>query len=215
MRILIADDHEVVLEGLKVLLQRLGPVNSIVACGGFADALEAASKGEPFDLAILDLHMPGMNGVRGVETFRSYFPDPPLVVISGQYRYEEILKVLRRGADGFLPKSLAGEAMVNALRLVLSGERFIPAELFAAGFPVGGGRDVSNGNGVGASFNLLTAREAEVLEQLLDGLSNIEIGRSLDIREVTVKLHLRSIYPKLGAKNRTQAAMIALDAGWR
>ncbi len=105
--------------------------------------------------------------------------------------------------------------MVNALRLVLAGERFIPAELFAAGFPVGGGRDASNGNGTGVSINRLTAREAEVLEQLLDGLSNIEIGRALDIREVTVKLHLRSIYPKLGAKNRTQAAMIALDAGWR
>ena len=77
MRILIADDHDLILEGLKVLLRRLGPETSVVACGDFANALEAAAEGERFDLVILDLHMPGMNGVRGVETFRSHFPDPP------------------------------------------------------------------------------------------------------------------------------------------
>ena len=214
MRILIADDHEVVLEGLKVLLQRLGSEVTVVACGDLAGALEVAAKGDQFDLVILDLHMPGMHGVIGVEGFRAHFPGPPLVVISGHYGREEVLKALRLGAAGFLPKSLKAEPMVNALRLVLSGERFIPAELLTSGDPAADATDVYAGNGAGGSLGLLTWREAEVLEQLLKGLSNIEIGLALHIREITVKLHLRSIYRKLGIKNRTQAVMVALDAGW-
>lgn len=215
MRILIADDHEVFLEGLKVLLQRLGPENSVVACSDFAGALEAATKGEPFDLVILDLHMPGADGIRGVETFHSYCPDPPLVVMSGHYDRNEILESLRRGAAGFLPKTLKAEVVINALRLVLAGEKFIPAELLAAGESALGRSESTYDGRAQAALSLLTLREADVLEQLLDCLSNTEIGRALDIREVTVKLHLRSVYRKLGVKNRTQAVKFVLDAQWQ
>ena len=214
MRVLIADDHELIQEGLKTVLQRLASEVTVVACGDFAGALESASKGELFDLAILDLHMPGMHGVMGVEAFCAHFSDPPLVVISGHYRRGEILETLRRGAAGFLPKSLKADVVVNALRLVLSGEKFLPAELLAEVDPVADTADARAGNGASASLGLLTQREAEVLEQLLKGLSNKGIGRALGIREVTVKLHLRSIYRKLGAKNRTQAVKVALAAGW-
>lgn len=215
MRILIADDHEVVLEGLKVLLQRLGPENSVVACSDFASTLEAATKGEPFDLVILDLHMPGADGIRGVETFLFYCPDPPLVVMSGRYERNEILESLRRGAAGFLPKTLKVEVMINALRLVLAGEKFIPADILAAGESALGRSESTHDRRAQAALSLLTLREADVLEQLLDCLSNTEIGRALDIREVTVKLHLRSVYRKLGVKNRTQAVKFVLDAQWQ
>ena len=215
MRILIADDHDVVLEGLKVLLQRLGPENSVVACSNFAETLAAATGGDPFDLVILDLHMPGAEGIRGLDTFRSFCPEPSVVVMSGHYDRNDILESLRRGAAGFIPKTLKSEVVINALRLVLAGEKFIPGELYAAEeSPLGRSESTYDGRAQ-AALKLLTLREADVLEQLLNGLSNREIGRVLDIREVTVKLHLRGVYRMLGVKNRTQAVKFVLDAQWQ
>ncbi len=119
-----------------------------------------------------------------------------------------------RGAAGFLPTTLGAEALLSAVRLVLSGERYLPAELLAAEVLPRSGRAPSGG-AEDDPFERLSGREAEVLERLLDGLTNKEIGRALDVQEVTVKLHLRSVYRKLGVKNRAQAVGRTLKFGWR
>ncbi len=213
MRVLIAEHTELFLEGLKVVLQRLDGRVSVTACGAFADALER-SKNTEFDLVVLDRSLPGMDGIAGVEVYRTYFPAPRLVVLADEVRRAEVQEALRHGADGFLPKSLGADAFANAIRLVLSGESYVPAGLLMAERLSGSG-SAPAGAATAEAFEALTERESDVLEQLLEGLTNKEIGRVLDVQEVTVKLHLRGIYRKLGVKNRAQAVARTLVASWR
>ncbi len=213
MRILIAEDHDLILEGLKAVLRRLGADVTIRTCANFANTLEAA-KQDDFELVLLDRGLPGMNGVAGVGVFRGYFPKPRIAVLADRVRRPEVLEAVRHGADGFVPTTLGAEALLSAVRLVLSGERYLPAELLAAEVLPRSGREPPGG-AEDDPFQRLSGREADVLERLLDGLTNKEIGRALDIQEVTVKLHLRSVYRKLGVKNRAQAVGRTLKFGWR
>lgn len=207
MRLLIADDHDLVLDGLKLVLDKIEPGVSILECSDFPEALEKAGQNEELDLAILDLKMPGMNGSSGVKTFRARFPRTPILVISGSYRTNDVVEALRCGAAGFVPKNLNSEAMLSAFRLVLAGEKFIPSDLFPSA--IGSGKHDSDN-----PLQQLTKREREVLAKVPEGLTNKRIAKDLNIAEITVKLHVRSIYQKLGAKNRAQAVKIALDLGW-
>lgn len=214
MRLLIADDHDLALDGLKIVLGQIGPEVTVLECGDFAQAVDLAEQNEDLDLVILDLNMPGMAGVSGVETFRSRFPNTPTLVMSGYYRRQDIVDALQAGAAGFLPKTLNRDALLSAFRLVLSGQRFIPADLFPDGAPgQDGATDQTFEDDFNGPFKSLSGREREVMSQLLEGLTNKEIGRALDIQEVTVKLHLSSIYRKIGAKNRAQAVKFAVDFG--
>ena len=213
MRVLIAEDHDLILEGLKVVLRRLGADVTIRTCADFAGALEAA-KQDDFELVLLDRSLPGMNGVAGVGVFRGYFPKPRVVVLADRVRRPEALEAVRHGAAGFVPTTLGAEALLSAVGLILSGERYLPAELLVAEVLPRSGR-APPGGAEDDPFQRLSGREADVLERLLDGLTNKEIGRALDIQEVTVKLHLRSVYRKLGVKNRAQAVGRTLKFGWR
>jgi DNA-binding NarL/FixJ family response regulator len=214
MRLLIAEHTELFLEGLKAVLGRLDGQVTVAACTAFADALEAAKNTE-FDLVLLDRGLPGMDGIAGVEVFRAYFPAPRLVILAEDVRRAEVQEALRHGAAGFLPRGVGAEAFLNAVRLVLSGERYVPAGLLSAerlseSAPATAGTAADT-----EAFEALTERESDVLERLLEGLTNKEIGRALDVQEITVKLHLRGVYRKLGVKNRAQAVAHTLAAGWR
>jgi DNA-binding NarL/FixJ family response regulator len=212
MRILIAVDHDLILEGLRALVRGLGDKAAVLACGSLAGALDLGGRSGGLDLAILDLELADLGGPVGVGMFCARFPGVPTVVVAERYRREEAVDVLRQGAAGFVPRGLKSEAMRNALRLVLSGERFAPAELISGQDP---GAEAEADVGQAAALRTLTGREADVLEELLDGRTNKEIGRALGVEEVTVKLHLRSIYRKLAVRNRAQAVRAALDARWR
>ncbi len=214
MRLLIADDHDLVRDGLRLLLEKLDSDVTVLESGDYPGALALAEQNQDLDLVVLDLNMPGMNGLAGVDSFRSKFPDVPTLVISGYYLRRDALEALRRGAAGFMPKNMTSKAMLNAFRLVLSGEKFIPSDVLSD--------DRLNSNdaaAVGAEPALLprplTGREQDVLAGLLEGHTNKQIGRGLGIEEITVKMHLSHIYQKLGAKNRAQAVRIAMDSGWR
>ncbi len=212
MRILIAERTELLLEGLKVVLQRLEKRVAVTACDAFADALEMAKQGT-FDLVLLDRDLPDMDGIAGVGVFCAYFPAPSLLVLADEVRRAEVLEAMNHGASGFLPKNLSAESFLNAVRLVLSGERYVPAGLLSAE-RVGGSRS-DQANAAAAAFETLTGREADVLEQLLEGSTNKEIGRALQVQEITVKLHLSGVYRKIRVKNRAQAVARTLAAGWR
>jgi DNA-binding NarL/FixJ family response regulator len=212
MRILIAEHTELFLEGLKVVLQRLDGRVSVTACDAFANALEEAKNAE-FDLILLDRGLPDMNGIAGIEVFRAYFPAPRLVVLADEVRRAEVQEALRLGANGFLLKSLGADALLNAIRLILSGENYVPAGLLSAERLSGSG--LGPADAAAEAFEALTERESDVLERLSEGLTNKEIGRALGVQEVTVKLHLRGVYRKIGVKNRAQAVARTLAAGWR
>jgi DNA-binding NarL/FixJ family response regulator len=208
MQILIADDHDLVRDGLKPILMKLGPEVSILECANFPDALELANQNSDIDLVVLDLRMPGMDGANGVAVFRQHHPNTRVLIMSGYYRRRDVVDALRHGAVGFIPKMLGSEAMLNAFRLVLAGEKFIPADML----PSDG--DQTDMLAADATIDRLTAREHDVLGKLLEGLPNKGIARQLDIQEVTVKLHLRNVYRKLGANNRAHAVKIAIGLGW-
>lgn len=209
MHIIIADDHQIVRDGFKPHLGRLAPDIRISEAATLDEAIAAAFQSPP-DLFLLDFNMPGMNGASGVDRVRTRFPRVPVVILSGDLAPENIRAVLNRGARGFIPKTLGGSSLLAALRLVLSGEIYIPSTLMVGR---NGGRQRNAGNSASGTPTLdaLTGRELEVLDSLCQGRSNKEIARDLAIAEVTVKAHVGNIMKKFGAANRTQVVRIALD----
>jgi DNA-binding NarL/FixJ family response regulator len=209
MRILLADDHDLVRDTIEEFLKRLSDDVQVLHAATLPQALELAGRNADLDVVLLDLRMPGMNGLAGLKAVQAACAAVPVVVLSGDTSPHTVREVLQAGAAGFLPKTMRGTAMLNALRLILSGERYVPDLVLAeaAAAPREAPPD-------GANMPSLTQREREVMGLLVRGLSNKEIGQRLDIEVVTVALHLRSIYRKLGVSSRTQAVRLALQQGW-
>ena len=201
MRILLADDHDLVRDALGALLVKDDPTIELFTASDLAGAMTEFEAEGPFTAIILDLRMPGMDGLRGAERIVKLAGDVPVILMSGSAQSSDVQAALKLGVRGFVPKTLAGKSLINAVRLVISGEVYVPMEFLTPGPD---SSDAERG---------LTTREKEVLYQLRQGCSNKEIARNLDIAETTVKLHLRSISEKLNARNRTDIVIRAIDAG--
>lgn len=215
MNILLADDHDLVRDGITSFLHTAAPDVTVAQAKDFAEALAIVNGEQPIDLTILDLNMPGMNGLSGLTVMRQKFPDVPVVILSGSVKRSDVLNALEHGASGYLPKTLSGKSLINALRLVLSGEKYIPSALLEDdGGTIRPGEIDLDGLEPDNPLRQLTNREREVLALLTKGLSNKEIAKQLSVREITVKVHLTGIFKKLGAANRTQAVKIAMQLGW-
>ncbi|WP_445680992.1 response regulator [Radicibacter daui] len=218
MRVLLADDHDLVRDALKDYVERLDPSITVMTCSSLGEAMERVNDlgtgvDVDLDLVLLDLNMPGMDGLTGLERMIDRLPDTPVCLISGSMSRKDVMRALDLGAAGFLPKTLSGKALLNALRLIISGEVFVPATVVAGGVE-GTRADIPTDEIVPAPETLaLTPREREVLSHLAKGWSNKEIARALDLQEVTIKLHVRGVFRKLEVRNRTQAARKAADLG--
>jgi len=225
MKLLIADDHTLFRDALVQYIERAEPEADIVLAKDLDGVFDYLKSGEAvLDLILLDLRMPGMNGMNGLAGLRKNYPDVPVALMSGVAESEDVKKAMEMGAMGYFPKTLSGKALLKAIQLVLAGEKFLPIdrdnyEVMPSYYDDGRSKTSSppyqhlsedkstlvNGS--------LTAREREVLSYLLEGASNKEIARELELQVVTVKLHIRGIFRKLGAKNRTQAALRARELG--
>jgi DNA-binding NarL/FixJ family response regulator len=199
MKLLLADDHDLVRDALKAFLESQAEDTEVLTAATLQDAIAAARTRPDLDVALIDLHMPGMEGIDGLVRLKAECPALRVVLMSGFARRTDIEAAIGLGASGFIPKTLSGRALVRALDLMLSGERFVPVS--AAGWSEGA---------AGASPPGLSRREDQVLQGLIAGQSNKEIARALGLREVTVKLHLRGLFRKLSVKNRTQAVTKAM-----
>jgi DNA-binding NarL/FixJ family response regulator len=165
--------------------------------------------------------MPGMNGMEGLKVMRAAYPKTPLALISGTAEPSDVRAAMELGARAYFPKTLSGKTLLKAIHLVLAGEKFLPLDqnndtIMPSYF--GDPQDAAvrssgpKSEYEGKNFSL-TPRESDVLVYLVKGQSNKEIANALGLQIVTIKLHVRGICRKLGAKNRTQAALIATEAG--
>jgi two-component system NarL family response regulator len=199
IRLLIADDHVTVLEGLSAIIGRQPDMTVVAdACNG-REAVEHWTTHRP-DVALLDLRMPELDGVGVTETIRSLDPAARVIVLTTYDTDNDILRAIRAGARAYLLKDSRREDLLDCIRRVHRGETCItPAmvEKLAAGL----------------SSEKLTGRELDVLTLLAQGMSNKEIGARLFVTETTVKSHLRAIFTKLNVLSRTEAVTAANRRG--
>jgi DNA-binding NarL/FixJ family response regulator len=209
MRIVLADDHDLIRDVIAEHLLRVDPTMRVSSAGNLSEAVEAARAGGHVDLIVLDLRMPGMNGIEGLRAVLAQFPEIPVAILSGDSNPDVARASLEAGAAGFIPKTMRGSALAGVLRLIASGERYVPDYLV-----ISSGAASNSSAKKASGLPALTERERAVFRYLLEGFSNKGIGRRLGIEEVTVALHLRSIYRKLNVKSRVQAVRYAHENGW-
>ena len=217
MRILIADDHPIVLQALISLLGAADDKTEVFGVSTLDEAIDYFETSGLPDLALVDFKMPGLGQPAMISSLCERFSGLKLAVISGVEDPDLALELMRRGALGFVPKTMAPAAMVHAVRLMAEGGRYLPdLVLRSAANSAADESSVSavNSSGGAKAFGL-TDRELEAVTELIGGRSNKEIARALGIEEVTVKLHLRRAFKKMGARNRADAVRVAMDAGLR
>ena len=203
MRILIADDHDLLRETLSMFLASEGSIDTALASTLDA-ALDLIHSEEKFDLIMLDYNMPGMAGLNGLKRAMEASGGSPVALMSGIASRSVAEEALAFGAAGFVPKTLAAKTLVNAVRFMAMGEKYAPIDFMTADDPTVAPNPMAQ---------KLSRRELQVLEGLSKGKSNKEIARDLDLQEPTIKLHVKTLYRKIGAANRTQAALIAKEEG--
>ncbi len=196
MKILVADDHDLVRETIAAFLASEGEA-SVVTAGTLPEAIEEVNQKGPFDLVLLDYNMPGMNGLCGLKKMIASSEEKPVALMSGTTTRALAEEAIAEGAAGFVPKTLGSKSMISAARFMAAGEIYAPFNFMQ--------------NKEQQAAELLTKRELEVLLGICRGHSNKEIARDYSIHEATVKLHAKTLCRKLGARNRTHAAMIARD----
>jgi two-component system, NarL family, nitrate/nitrite response regulator NarL len=196
MRILIADDHDLVREAIAAFLIAEGQAE-VATAGSLSEALDILAADGSFDLALLDYNMPGMNGLEGLHKMRKAKGDLPVAILSGTTTKALAEEAIAAGAVGFVPKTLAPKSMITAAQFMAAGEVYAPFNFMQQKIQTGS--------------ELLSSREVDVLQGICRGQSNKEIALDYNLHEATVKLHAKTLCRKLGAKNRTHAAMIARD----
>jgi DNA-binding NarL/FixJ family response regulator len=195
LKVVVVDDHSLTRDGLRLALEDAAGIELVGEVSEGRTVLPLVARTRP-DVVLLDVGLPGADGLTILDRLQTHYPDVTVVMLSGTDDPEVIREALRRGARAFMLKSIAPNDIPDAIRGAVEGV-------------------VSGVLGRGEATTLaadhgLTAKECQVLEQLALGLSNAEIGRALWLSQQTVKFHLTNVYRKLGVTNRTEAARIAL-----
>lgn len=198
-QILLVDDHPLFAEALSTLVERSFPESSVTTSTTLADA-ESRLESDTFDLILLDVQLPGTKGLDGVHHMLDHYPSIPVIVVSGAAKGSDVAQVIEWGARGFLPKTLPSRALASAIETVANGGTYLPADLLSQMLQHEKAQD-------DAHLTNLSPRETQILGLLAQGQSNKEIAREIGLQEITVKVHLSSIYRKLDVRNRVEAAL--------
>jgi DNA-binding NarL/FixJ family response regulator len=204
IRILITDDHPIVRDGLVAMLGTQPDFRVAGEAATGVEALQLAATLGP-DVILLDLEMPGLDGIATLQRLRAADPAARVIVFTAYDADELILDAVRAGAQGYLLKGAPREEIFQAIRIVHAGGSLLQPQVAA--------RLLQQMRGPAAAGETLTGREQEVLALLAQGRPNKEIAAALVISERTVKFHVRSLFAKLGASNRTEAVVVAAQRG--
>ena len=221
MKILIVDDHALVREGLRQVLKGLDEAVEVLDAPHCARAFALADAHTDLDLVLLDYHLPDMDGLAALGVLRQKHPELPVFVLSGSASPQIMKEVMAQGAAGYMTKASMSEELLVALRLVLNGDVYLPADFPAAKAPDSNSFAHMQSASAAATMAArgaapqFTARQIEVLQLLLDGLSNREISLRMGLSVDTVKDHLGGIMRTLGVQTRTQAVLAAGRYGYR
>ena len=206
IRVLIADDHAVVREGLRAFLELQEGIQVVGEAADGQEAVEAAALLDP-DVIVLDLVMPRLDGVAALRILREQVPAARVLVLTSFLDDDKLLPALRAGAAGYLLKNARPQELARAVRLAHAGETLIDPVVAAVG------RERLDEPGGEEPLDRLTPREREVLILIGRGFPNKLIARELELAEKTVKTHVSHVLAKLGVTDRTQAAVLAVRAG--
>jgi len=198
MKIMIADDHALVREGLYSLIKTIADDVEILQAKNSQEILEQGASGM-IDLLLLDIDMPGIGNVKGVSRICAQLPSTAIIVLSGNEAPHIIHECMATGVMGFIPKSTANQVTLNAIRLVLSGDRYMPLT------------HLDRKSAIEEAADHVTPRQKEIWRFLSRGLSNKEIARELDLTEGTVKQHISALFRKLGIRSRVEAIQKARE----
>jgi len=212
--VLIADDQTLVRSGLRAIIESEPGMEVVGEASDGAEAVEAVRRLRP-DVALMDIRMPRLDGVAATRALlRAGAQSPTRILILTTFHLDEyVTEALRAGASGFLLKEATGDQLVEAVRVVASGEAML-APSVTRRLLERMGQDPASAAGDGEEIRgLLSARELDVLRLVARGLSNAEIGATLHLAETTIKSHVQSTLAKLGVRDRLQAAVVAYDSG--
>jgi DNA-binding NarL/FixJ family response regulator len=199
IHLLIAEDHAITREGLVTIFNRTADITVVAEAEDGEQAVALYQQHKP-DVALIDLRMPKLDGVSAIGRIRHEFPDACLIILTTYDTDEDIYRGLSSGAKGYILKDTTAEELVDIVRTVYAGRKYIPP-------------DIAIKLTERLNSNELTNRELEVLQLLSTGKSNSNISTLLSISEGTVKFHINNIFTKLGVSDRTQAVITALQRG--
>jgi DNA-binding NarL/FixJ family response regulator len=199
IRILVVEDHPIVRQGLMALLSVVEGVEVVGQASDGAEAVKEYDARHP-DVTLIDLRLPKMSGVEVIQHVRANHAQARFIVLTTYDGDEDIYRALQAGARAYLLKGMTVEVLISTIRSVHAGKSIIPPA-------------IAQKLAERMSTEQLTQREQDVLEQIVRGKSNKEIGSALDISEATVKTHINNLLSKLGVEDRTQAATAAIQRG--
>ena len=208
IRVLIVDDHTLFRSGIKLLLQRQPGFEVVGEAGDGLEGVKRAKQLKP-DIVLLDLHMPGVNGLEAISLLRDEVPQTEIIMLTVSEDAEDLLEALRAGARGYLLKNIETDFLVDSIRRAVNGESVMSSQMaskLADAMRAPQKRAISD-----TSPEKLTPREREIIVMLAKGASNKEVARTLDLAESTVKIHVQGILRKLNLASRVQAAVYAVE----
>lgn len=211
MRILLAEDHKVVREGTRRLLESQSDFEVVGEASDGVEAIELAKKLKP-EIIIMDVSMPRLNGIEATKQIKALYPNMAVLVLTGYDDDEYVFALLEAGAAGYLLKESSGEELIDAIRQVMTGEPVLHPKIMKK--VLNRLRTPAEEAAMQASSEVLSDREMEVLRLAAKGMSNMEIADSLTLSVRTVQTHLRSIFNKLGVGSRSEAIVYGLKKGW-
>jgi DNA-binding NarL/FixJ family response regulator len=209
LKVIICDDQAIVRDGLEMLLKLEGDIEVVGLAQDGAEAVEMADTHTP-DLVLMDLKMPGMNGVEATRHIRSHHPETKVLVLTTYDDDQWLFDAIRAGASGYLLKDTPRAKVIEAIRGTVAGQAYVDPAVAGKLLDQAASQQVSQPTQI---TDKLTGREEDVLRLMAHGLTNTEIAERLHLSEGTVRNHVSAIFAKLGVSDRTQAAIIAIRHG--